>query len=112
MLDHIRSSIFNLLKYIFIKKNNLVPFGVKKTKEHAKHISEGRKGIIFTDEHKKNISKGKKGNVVNLTEKGKAKLSKTALKLNKQKIKCFICGRTFNPGNYGRHMKTTHKDIY
>ena len=27
----------------------------KKTKEHKKHISEGRKGIIFSEEHKQKI---------------------------------------------------------
>ncbi len=34
--------------------------GVKKSEEHAKHISEGQKGKIFSNEHKQKLSEAAK----------------------------------------------------
>lgn len=85
--------------------------GVKKTVEHAKNISKGRKGIVFTKEHCKNISKSLTGRESNISIEGRKRISDATLKLNKQRIKCSVCGREFNPGNYGRHMKTTHRNL-
>lgn len=45
-----------------------------KSKQHAKNISEGRKGIIFSDEHKQNIKNSKIGkNNPNFGKKRKKK---------------------------------------
>lgn len=45
------------------EKLRLFHLGKPKSDEHRKHISEGRKGIIFSKEHCENISKGKMGSV-------------------------------------------------
>jgi len=82
--------------------------GVKKTKEHAKNISEGRKGIVFSEEHCRNLSITKKGKKPQISKEGRKKISDNTQKLNKRRIKCSLCNREFNPGNFARHMKTTH----
>jgi group I intron endonuclease len=81
--------------------------GVKKTKEHAENISKGRKGMVFSKEHKANISKGKKGKSFIYTKEGRETHLKMLNELNNRKIKCPKCGKSFNPGNYGRHRKRT-----
>ena len=49
----------------------------KKSALHAKHISEGRKGIVFSEEHKENIGKSKRG--ISTSLKGRKKFTKDGI---------------------------------
>ena len=51
--------------------------GKKKSKKHAQHISEGRKGIVFSEEQKKKIGDSKRGKPTSL--KGCKKFTKDGI---------------------------------
>jgi group I intron endonuclease len=84
-------------------------YGKKHSDESILKIKEkSGKNYPKSEEHKKNISKGKKGKESILSEEGRKKISEATQLMNKKRIKCPICDKEFNPGNYGRHKKTKH----